>query len=145
MLRAHRIRLESSSRLAAVLAPETKHAVSSARQASGGGLRGVTAVAADAAGPLEIEVNSSHHQSAEVPGDGLRVVARSTQDNIVEALEGTAPDQFVLAVQWHPERTVDADEPSRALFRALVEAATEWRRAQGAGSQQSATDGRNQF
>lgn len=72
---------------------------------------------------LAIPVNSSHHQSADVVGDGLRVVARSPQDGIVEALEGTLPDHFVLAVQWHPERSVDDDEPSRAIFRALVEAA----------------------
>jgi putative glutamine amidotransferase len=72
---------------------------------------------------LEIPVNSSHHQAAEVVGDGLRVVARCPQDGIIEAIEGTSADQFVLAVQWHPERSVDDDEPSRAIFRALVEAA----------------------
>lgn len=49
--------------------------------------------------------------------------ARCTDDGIIEALEGTASDHFVLAVQWHPERSVDQDEPSRAIFRALVEAA----------------------
>jgi putative glutamine amidotransferase len=70
-----------------------------------------------------IPVNSSHHQSAETVGDGLRVVARCPDDGIIEALEGTSPDHFVLAVQWHPERSFDDDEPSRALFRALVEAA----------------------
>jgi putative glutamine amidotransferase len=68
-------------------------------------------------------VNSSHHQSADLVGDGLRVVSRCAEDGIVEALEGTAGDQFVLAVQWHPERSVDSDEPSRAMFRAFVEAA----------------------
>ncbi|MGH9501528.1 MAG: gamma-glutamyl-gamma-aminobutyrate hydrolase family protein [Terriglobales bacterium] len=70
-----------------------------------------------------IAVNSSHHQSAEVIGDGLRVVARCPQDGIIEALEGTSADHFVLAVQWHPERSVEDDEGSRAIFRALVEAA----------------------
>jgi putative glutamine amidotransferase len=70
-----------------------------------------------------VPVNSSHHQSADVIGDGLRAVARSSEDGIVEAVEGTSPDHFVLAVQWHPERSVDDDEPSRAIFRALVEAA----------------------
>jgi putative glutamine amidotransferase len=70
-----------------------------------------------------IAVNSSHHQSAEKPGDGLRIIARSPDDGIIEALEGTSPDHFVLAVQWHPERSVDDDEASRAIFRALVEAA----------------------
>lgn len=80
-------------------------------------------IIAEASGKLEIPVNSSHHQSADVIGDGLRVVARSPRDNIVEAVEGTAPGHFVLAVQWHPERSVGDDEPSRAIFRALVQAA----------------------
>jgi len=70
-----------------------------------------------------IPVNSSHHQAADAVGDGLRVVARCPNDGVIEALEGTSPDHFVLAVQWHPERSVDQDEPSRAIFRALVEAA----------------------
>jgi len=74
-------------------------------------------------GSRNVPVNSSHHQSADVVGDGLRVVARSPQDGIIEAVEGTSPDHFVLAVQWHPERSVDGDEASRAIFRALVEAA----------------------
>jgi putative glutamine amidotransferase len=69
-------------------------------------------------------VNSSHHQSAESIGTGLRIVARCPDDNIIEALEGTSPDHFVIAVQWHPERSVDQDEPSRAIFRALIEAAS---------------------
>jgi putative glutamine amidotransferase len=70
-----------------------------------------------------LPVNSSHHQSADTIGDGLRVVARCPNDGIIEALEGTSPDHFVLAVQWHPERSVDQDEPSRAIFRSFVEAA----------------------
>lgn len=72
---------------------------------------------------LEIPVNSSHHQAAEQVGYGMRIVARSPQDGIIEALEGTNPEHFLLAVQWHPERSVDRDEPSRAIFKALVEAA----------------------
>src|SRR5271154_1510500 len=32
-----------------------------------------------------VAVNSSHHQSADTVGDGLRVVARSAEDGIVEA------------------------------------------------------------
>src|ERR1700692_2072889 len=72
---------------------------------------------------LEIAVNSSHHQAADVVGDGLRVVARCPQDGIIEALEGTSPDHFVLAVQWHPERSVENDAASRAIFLAFIEAA----------------------
>jgi len=74
-----------------------------------------------------VAVNSSHHQSADAVGDGLRVVARSAEDGIIEALEGTVPGHFVLAVQWHPERSVN-DGPelaasARAIFRAFIEAA----------------------
>jgi putative glutamine amidotransferase len=72
---------------------------------------------------LVIPVNSSHHQSADAIGRGLRIVARCPDDNIIEAIEGTDPNHFVVAVQWHPERAVDQDEPSRAIFRALIEAA----------------------
>jgi putative glutamine amidotransferase len=75
-----------------------------------------------------IPVNSSHHQSADTIGKGLRIVARCVEDGIVEALEGTDPDHFVLAVQWHPERSVDDDEPSRAIFHALVKTAQTRRR-----------------
>ncbi len=76
----------------------------------------------DAASPLIVPVNSSHHQSADAIGEGLRIVARCTDDSIIEALEGTSPAHFVVAVQWHPERSVDDDEPSRAIFRALINA-----------------------
>jgi putative glutamine amidotransferase len=70
-----------------------------------------------------IPVNSSHHQSANVIGDGLRIAGRCVEDGIIEALEGAAPDHFVFAVQWHPERSVEQDEPSRTIFQALVKAA----------------------
>jgi putative glutamine amidotransferase len=76
------------------------------------------------AGPkLVVPVNSSHHQSADGIGEDLRIAARCLEDGIIEALEGTAADHFVLAVQWHPERSVEEDGASRAIFRALVEAA----------------------
>jgi len=77
--------------------------------------------------PGAISVNSSHHQSADVVGDGLRVSARSSEDGIIEALEGTQPGHYVLAVQWHPERTFASDPPSLRLFQALIEAAGQWR------------------
>lgn len=83
-----------------------------------------------------VAVNSSHHQSAEAAGNGLRVVARSPEDGVIEALEGTAPDHFVLAVQWHPERSVkdspEVAESAHAIFRAFVEAARK-KRAESAG------------
>jgi len=77
-----------------------------------------------AAEGLVIPVNSSHHQSADAIGEGLRIVGRCPADGIVEALEGIDPNHFVMAVQWHPERSVDADEASRAIFRTLIEQAS---------------------
>ena len=74
-------------------------------------------------GTLLLPVNSSHHQSADAIGQGLRIAARCPTDGIIEALEGTSPDHFVLAVQWHPERSAEEDEASRNIFQALVEAA----------------------
>ena len=71
---------------------------------------------------LTLPVNSSHHQSADKIGEGLRIVARCPDDDIIEALEGTASGHFVLAVQWHPERSVDQDEYSCSIFRALIQA-----------------------
>jgi putative glutamine amidotransferase len=75
---------------------------------------------------LVVPVNSSHHQSADAIGQGLRVVARCPDDGIVEALEGTAPDHFVVAVQWHPERSAEQDQPSLDILRAFVSATGEY-------------------
>jgi putative glutamine amidotransferase len=79
-----------------------------------------------------IAVNSSHHQSAKVAGDGLRVVARSATDGVVEALEGTAADHFVLAVQWHPERSVqdgpEVADSAHKIFQAFIAAARDRRK-----------------
>jgi putative glutamine amidotransferase len=76
-------------------------------------------------GRTELAVNSSHHQALDQPGDGLVVVARSVEDGVIEAVEGTG-EQFVIAVQWHPERIADADPASQAIFAAFVKAAAEW-------------------
>lgn len=67
-------------------------------------------------------VNSSHHQAIANSGDGLRVVARS-DDGIIEAVESTSHDHFVLGIQWHPERTFDEEPSSRAIFERFLEAA----------------------
>jgi putative glutamine amidotransferase len=80
---------------------------------------------AEIAGKTELAVNSSHHQALDNPGDGLAVVGRSIEDGVIEAVEGTG-EQFVIAVQWHPERIFDSDSASRALFTAFVKAAADW-------------------
>jgi putative glutamine amidotransferase len=91
-------------------------------------------VGADGRGPIVVPVNSSHHQSADAIGNGLRIVARCPDDGIIEALEGTAPDHFVVAVQWHPERSVEDDAASGEILRALVLAASARRAKRSAGA-----------
>ena len=81
----------------------------------------------------EVLVNSSHHQAIDKPGEQLRVVATSPVDGVIEALEGAAPEQFVLAVQWHPERSYESSAVSRALFAAFLDAARKWIPAPAAG------------
>jgi putative glutamine amidotransferase len=71
-------------------------------------------------------VNSSHHQAIDRPGEALLVVAKSSDDGVIEALEGADPNQFVVAVQWHPERSYETSAASRALFAAFLDAAREW-------------------
>jgi putative glutamine amidotransferase len=81
----------------------------------------------------EVFVNSSHHQAIDQPGEQLRVAATSPVDGVIEALEGAPPEQFVLAVQWHPERSYQSSAASRALFAAFLEAARTWLPGPAAG------------
>ena len=62
-------------------------------------------------------VQCYHHQGIDRLGEGLIASARDT-DGLVEAVE-LAGDDFVVAVQWHPE---ESSEDLR-LFTGLVEAA----------------------
>jgi putative glutamine amidotransferase len=72
-------------------------------------------------GAPSVDVNSSHHQSVLAPGRGLRITARAP-DGVVEAVEWTGDSNWVVGVQWHPER-MPADALSQALFRDLLTAA----------------------
>jgi putative glutamine amidotransferase len=64
-----------------------------------------------------IDVQCYHHQAIAELGEGLLVSAWDA-DGVVEALE-LPGDGFVLAVQWHPEETLD----DLRLFAAIVDAA----------------------
>ena len=72
------------------------------------------------------QVNSSHHQAVARLGDNLIVSAVSPADGVIEAIELDSADHFVLAVQWHPERTYTTSPLSRAIFAAFVKAAEAW-------------------
>jgi putative glutamine amidotransferase len=74
------------------------------------------------AGAVRVQVNSSHHQSILEPGRDLRIVSRAP-DGVIEAVEWTGDRNWVLGVQWHPERMVETESLAQALFRNLVAAA----------------------
>lgn len=70
-------------------------------------------------GAKRIRVRSAHHQSVKNPGRGLQLSAVS-HDRVIEAMERRTK-QFLIAVQWHPEKTAN-DRYSQKLFEALVSA-----------------------
>ncbi len=104
MFIAHPVVVEAGTRLACIVAPCIHQAH----------------------GSPKITVNSSHHQAVAMPGDGLIVSAVCPDDGTVEAFEATSPEHYVVGVQWHPERSVEDDDHSNAIFRSLVEAAKAW-------------------
>lgn len=71
-------------------------------------------------------VNALHHQSINLLGVGLDVVARD-QYGIIQAIEHPGY-RFLLGVQWHPEFMVFSRGHQR-LFRGLVDAAQRWRQS----------------
>ena len=75
-------------------------------------------------GALDVDVNSFHHQAIKRLGGGLADVAWAP-DSIIEGVELTASDQFVVGVQWHPEEMVSSDRAALNLFTALVQRARE--------------------
>ena len=70
-------------------------------------------------------VNSSHHQAVGTLGDGLIKAAWSPDDGIVEAAE-VHGDQFMMGVQWHPERILEESKAAQCLFQSFVDAAAAW-------------------
>lgn len=99
VVEAHAIRITPGSRLARLLPPGELAAV---------------------------QVNSSHHQAIRTAGDNMLVSAVSSGDGVIEAVELNMAEHFVLAVQWHPERSYAQSQFSRNLFAAFVKAAGSW-------------------
>lgn len=76
-------------------------------------------------GSIEARTNSSHHQAVDRPGDNLRVTAHAP-DGIIESVEWTGDSNWVVGVQWHPERMPE-DPFSKRLFSDFVAAAAKAR------------------
>jgi putative glutamine amidotransferase len=86
----------------------------------GATLAGASRLAKIAVG-IETQVNSSHHQAVERVGKGLHVTAHAP-DGTIEAVEWTGDSNWVVGVQWHPERMF-GDAFSERLFSDFVAAA----------------------
>jgi putative glutamine amidotransferase len=76
---------------------------------------------ADAVGTT-VTASCSHHQRVNKLGTGL-VPAAYAEDGTVEGAVLPEARGWFLAVQWHPEDTVETDPAQRALFEALTTAA----------------------
>jgi putative glutamine amidotransferase len=69
-------------------------------------------------GTSEGTINSSHHQAIDRPGKNLRVTAKAT-DGMIEGVEWNGDSNWVVGVQWHPERMV-GDPFAERLFAEFV-------------------------
>src|SRR6266852_4067863 len=69
----------------------------------------------------EAQINSSHHQAIDRPGENLRVTAQAP-DGTIEGIEWTGDANWVVGVQWHPER-MPGDALAERLFADFVSAA----------------------
>jgi putative glutamine amidotransferase len=89
---------------------------------------------ARACGATAISVNSMHHQALARVADGLGATAHAA-DGVIEGVEWTGDDWWMLGVQWHPEELLDTPEPwDRALFSAFAEAARDHALSAGGAS-----------
>jgi putative glutamine amidotransferase len=73
-------------------------------------------------GAERIRVNSYHHQVCDRLAQGLLEGARS-EDGLIEGF--ASDDGFLLGVQWHPEFLVPELPEHTAVFRWIVDKATE--------------------
>ena len=81
----------------------------------------------EAMGQDLVLTNSFHHQAIRDLAQGLHVTALA-DDGLIEAAEGDDDGHWLVCVQWHPESFWrESDAPEKGLFRALVDAAGEWR------------------
>jgi putative glutamine amidotransferase len=78
----------------------------------------------------DLEVNSYHHQAitAERLAPGLRISAvaeHADAGQLVEAVESTDPDRWLVGVQCHPERTESSPPVFERLWASFVGACAE--------------------
>src|SRR5438309_2766586 len=77
------------------------------------------------AGAESAPVNSHHHQALETVGRELIATAWAP-DGLIEAVEDSRQDRFLIGVQWHPELGWPRDPFARALFDRFVSEARQF-------------------
>jgi putative glutamine amidotransferase len=80
---------------------------------------------AAACGTAPFSVNARHHQAVATSGLAPGLVPTATIDGVVEAFEDPS-QRWLVAVQWHPERSADPDMSAAGtrIFGAFADAAT---------------------
>lgn len=69
----------------------------------------------------DIRVDSYHHQCVKVLGKGL-IASAYAPEGFIEAFELPEGENFLMAVQWHPEVTLDDDMYSIRIFERFLKA-----------------------
>ncbi|MBP3333721.1 MAG: gamma-glutamyl-gamma-aminobutyrate hydrolase family protein [Clostridia bacterium] len=69
--------------------------------------------------PATVQTNSYHHQALKNLGKGLEIIALS-EENIIEAVCDFSDGRYLLGVQFHPEKSFNDDEYSRAIIKDFV-------------------------
>lgn len=80
---------------------------------------------AEIAESVQTQINSSHHHAVQQPGRNLRVTAHAG-DGTIEGVEWTGDSNWVVGVQWHPERMYASPAErsfSERLFAEFIAAA----------------------
>jgi putative glutamine amidotransferase len=66
-----------------------------------------------------VTVNSHHHQAIGKIGKDLKATAWA-KDGVVECIEDTRRETFILGVQWHPELSWKTDSLSNKIFETFI-------------------------
>ena len=84
-------------------------------------------------------VNSHHHQAIEKVGRELTAAAWAS-DGLIEAVEDSRPERFILGAQWHPELGWKDDPISQSLFKWFIKAARDYRWENSESALEAETD-----
>ncbi len=90
---------------------------------------------AEISGSTELSANSAHHQAVGRLGEHL-VATAWAEDGCIEAVEWAGDDQWLVAVQYHPEDLHPADPAHLRLFTTFLESARSHRAARRPSDQE---------